>query len=124
MHLIRLNQLTKKQKRLRKNLRHVYNRHNISKTKITVFRSSRHIYAVLCGPNGDPITQSSSLHPEFRTLKINKTAMATKVGESLAHKIKELNKLEEPMWFDRRGFKFHGRVKAIADALRLEGVKI
>ena len=93
-------------------------------TRLTVSRSNSHIYAQLIGPSGDKVLASaSSLEADVRKdLKNggNKAAAAV-VGKRIAEKAKSLG--IEAVAFDRAGFRFHGRVKALADAAREAGLK-
>ena len=90
--------------------------------RLVVSRSNCHIYAQIVAPSGDKIlTSASTLEGDVRKdLKNggNKAAAAV-VGKRIAEKAKKLG--IEAVAFDRSGFKYHGRVKALADAAR-EGV--
>lgn len=88
--------------------------------RIVVFRSLKHIYAqVIEIKTGKTIFSESDLKIKTKTAK---THDALEVGKELGKKIikAKLSKLA----FDRNGYKFHGRVKALVEALRKEGVKI
>ena len=93
-------------------------------TRLTVGRSNSHIYAQLIAPTGDKVLASAStLEADVRKdLKSggNKAAAAL-VGKRIAEKAKTLG--IEAVAFDRAGFRFHGRVKALADAAREAGLK-
>ena len=93
-------------------------------TRLTVGRSNSHIYAQIIAPTGDKVLASAStLEADVRkTLKNggNKAA-AVVVGKRIAEKAKALG--IEAVAFDRAGFRFHGRVKALADAAREGGLK-
>ena len=93
-------------------------------TRLTVGRSNSHIYAQLIAPTGDKVLASAStLEAELRKdLKNggNKAAAAI-VGQRIAERAKALG--IEAVAFDRAGFRFHGRVKALADAAREGGLK-
>jgi large subunit ribosomal protein L18 len=93
-------------------------------TRLTVGRSNSHIYAQLIAPTGDKVLASAStLEVELRKdLKNggNKAAAAI-VGQRIAERAKALG--IETVAFDRAGFRFHGRVKALADAAREGGLK-
>lgn len=92
--------------------------------RLTVFRSLRHIQAQLIDDTqGRTLLGISSLNPEIRSkIKLggNKQA-AEKVGEMLAKKAKEIG--IEKVVFDRCGYSFHGRVKALADKAREGGLR-
>ena len=93
-------------------------------TRLTVARSNSHIYAQIIAPTGDKVLASAStLEADVRKdLKSggNKAA-AVVVGKRIAEKAKALG--IESVAFDRAGFRFHGRVKALADAAREGGLK-
>ena len=92
--------------------------------RLVVSRSNCHIYAQIIAPSGDKIlTSASTLEGDVRKdLKNggNKAAAAV-VGKRIAEKAKELG--IDAVAFDRSGFKYHGRVKALADAAREGGLK-
>lgn len=116
-----VSQNTKRQKRIR---RHQRVRAKIYGTKeaprLSVFKSNRHIFAqVVDDESGRTII---SAHDLARTKgKTDKTAKAAAVGEVLAKKIKEAG--ISKIVFDRGGFKYHGRIKAVAEQLRKGGVE-
>jgi large subunit ribosomal protein L18 len=93
-------------------------------TRLTVGRSNCHIYAQIIAPTGDKVLASAStLEADVRQAVksgSNKAAAAV-VGKRIAEKAKALG--IESVAFDRAGFKFHGRVKALADAAREGGLK-
>ena len=93
-------------------------------TRLTVSRSNSHIYAQLIAPTGDKVLASAStLEADVRKdLKSggNKAAAAM-VGKRIAEKAKARG--IDAVAFDRAGFRFHGRVKALADAARESGLK-
>jgi large subunit ribosomal protein L18 len=92
--------------------------------RLTVHRSNEHIYAQITSPTGDKVIASaSSLEKDLRgQLKNGGTRKAAElVGQRIAAKAKE--KGIEQVAFDRAGYKYHGRVKALADAARSGGLK-
>jgi large subunit ribosomal protein L18 len=93
-------------------------------TRLVVNRSNCHIYAQIVAPTGDKVLASAStLEPAVRgDLKSggNKAAAAI-VGKRIAEKAKALG--IDAVAFDRSGFRYHGRVKALADAAREGGLK-
>ncbi len=92
--------------------------------RLTVHRSNCHIYAQLTSPAGDKVLASAStLEKEVRAqLKSGGNLKAAElVGSRIAAKAKE--KGIEAVAFDRAGYKYHGRVKALADAARAAGLK-
>ena len=96
--------------------------------RLSVFRSNLHIYANIISPEGDRVLVSAStLEPEVRkelasnSANGSNTAAATLVGKRVAEKAKAAG--IELVAFDRSGFRYHGRVKALADAAREAGLK-
>ena len=92
--------------------------------RLVVARSNSHIYAQIIAPSGDKVLASAStLEADVR--KDMKTggnrAAAAIVGKRIAEKAKAAG--IEAVAFDRSGFKYHGRVKALADAAREGGLK-
>lgn len=95
------------------------------KPRLVVFRSAKHIYAQLIDDvNQKTITGVSSLtkelRPEVEKAK-SKVEVAKLVGKGIAEKAKQL-KLEQVV-FDRNGYIYHGRVKAVAEGAREGGLK-
>ena len=93
-------------------------------TRLVVARSNAHIYAQIIAPTGDRVLASASTaEPEMRTNVKNggNKAAATIVGQRIAQRAKALGIVA--VAFDRAGFRFHGRVKALADAAREGGLK-
>jgi large subunit ribosomal protein L18 len=93
-------------------------------TRLVVGRSNSHIYAQIVAPTGDKVLVSAStLEADVRKdLKSggNKAAAAV-IGKRIAERAKAAG--IEAVAFDRAGFRFHGRVKALADAAREGGLK-
>ena len=94
------------------------------KPRLSVFRSLNHIYAqVIDDTHGVTIASASTLDPEITGNlegKIKK-AQAELVGQAIAKKAVE--KGVQQVVFDRGGYKYNGRVQALADAARKEGLK-
>ena len=94
------------------------------KPRLSVFRSSRHIYAQVMTPAGDrTLITASTVEPGVRgDLKSpgGRDAAAV-VGKSIAEKA--IAEGISEVAFDRSGFKYHGRVKSLADAAREAGLK-
>ncbi|OXR48800.1 MULTISPECIES: 50S ribosomal protein L18 [unclassified Pusillimonas] len=92
--------------------------------RLAVHRSNSHIYANIISPEGDRVLVSAStLEPEVRKEMANggNVEAATLVGKRVAEKAKAAG--IEQVAFDRSGFRYHGRVKALADAAREAGLK-
>jgi large subunit ribosomal protein L18 len=97
---------------------------NNGAVRLTVHRTNTHIYAQLTSPDGDKVLASaSSLEKEVRAkLKNGGNAKAAElIGQRIAEKAKA--KGIEKVAFDRAGYRYHGRVKALADAARAGGLK-
>ncbi|MGB9561562.1 MAG: 50S ribosomal protein L18 [bacterium] len=95
----------------------------IGVVRLLVKRTSKHIYAILFdNTEGRVITSASSLSPEIRDkIKgLKKTEVAKIVGQILAERAKA--KGIEHVVFDRHGYKYHGRVKAVAEGAREGGL--
>lgn len=92
--------------------------------RLTVHRSNSHIYAQVIDAAGSRVLASAStLEREIRAAqpKGGSVGAATEVGKRIAQKAKQLG--IESIAFDRAGYKYHGRVKALAEAAREHGLK-
>ncbi|GBD13211.1 50S ribosomal protein L18 [bacterium HR24] len=92
--------------------------------RLAVFRSLNHIYAqVIDDTRGHTLAAASDLEPALRTQRDGKTKsqMAALVGETVARRALEKGIVK--VVFDRGGFKYHGRVKALAEAARQAGLQ-
>ena len=95
-----------------------------SRARLSVFRSSEHIYAqIIDDEKGQTLAAASTLTAELREgLKSRRNVQAAKVvGKTIAERC--LSKGISRVIFDRNGFLYHGRVKALADAAREAGLK-
>jgi len=91
--------------------------------RLSVFRSSKHIYAqVIDDSRGHTLAAASSLDPAVRgqVEKGGSVQAAAAVGKVLAERAKAAEVVD--VFFDRGGYLFHGRVKALADAAREGGL--
>ncbi|MBE0607547.1 MAG: 50S ribosomal protein L18 [Deltaproteobacteria bacterium] len=91
--------------------------------RLSVFRSAKHIYAQLVvDSTGSTILAASTLSPDLRTEigDLDKSDAAKKVGQWIGKKALEKN--IQRVVFDRNGFLFHGRIKALADGARESGL--
>ena len=91
--------------------------------RLSVHRTNSHIYAqIISADGGKVLTSASTLEKDVRAQLSNggNAAAAAIVGKRLADKAKGLG--IEKVAFDRSGFRFHGRVKALADAARENGL--
>lgn len=92
-----------------------------SRPRLTVFRSNRYIYAqVIDDLDGRTLAAASSQEEGLRGSPLN-VDTAAKVGSLLGERAKEAG--ISSVIFDRAGYKFHGRVKALADAAREAGLE-
>ena len=92
---------------------------NKKRPRLSVFRSNQHIYAQLIDDEeGKTLANISDLKLKKN---LNKTDTANEIGKLIAEKALE-KKIKEVV-FDRGGYKYHGRIKAIAEAARKGGLK-
>jgi large subunit ribosomal protein L18 len=91
--------------------------------RLSVYRSNGHIYAQVIDPSARVLAAASTLEPEIRGQIAHggNIKAAALVGRRIAEKAKA--KGVEQVAFDRSGFKYHGRVKALAEAARAAGLK-
>lgn len=110
---------SRRRMRVRKTIRHAAN----GRPRLSVFRSSKHIYAqIIDDAKGHTLAAASSLDKELASgLKTgaDKSA-AAEVGKLVAKRAKEAG--VDAVVFDRGGYIYHGRVKALADAAREGGL--
>ena len=93
-------------------------------TRLVVGRSNSHIYAQIVAPTGDKVLASAStLEADVRKDVANggNKAAAAVIGKRIADRAKAAG--VETVAFDRSGFRYHGRVQALADAARENGLK-
>ena len=90
--------------------------------RLTVHRTPRHIYAQIIASSGDTVLASAStLDESLRGNSTGNVDAATMVGKMIAER--SLQAGIKNVAFDRGGFKFHGRVKALADSARENGLE-
>lgn len=90
--------------------------------RLCVHRTPRHIYAQVISPDGSQILASAStVDKTLRQGATGNVEAAAKVGELIAERAKKAG--VESVAFDRSGFRYHGRVKALADAARSGGLQ-
>lgn len=93
-----------------------------AKPRLSVFRSNTDIYAQLIDDvNGVTLASASSKEKSIAAQKVSKTEKSKLVGTAIANKAKEIGLTE--IVFDRGGYLYHGRVKALADSAREAGLK-
>lgn len=92
-----------------------------SRPRLAVYRSNRYIYAqVIDDTEGQTLAAASSQEPELRSQRLN-VETAARVGTLVGDRAQQAG--VSTVVFDRSGYKFHGRVKALADAARETGLE-
>jgi large subunit ribosomal protein L18 len=114
---------TKKDQRLRRATRSRAKIRELKALRLSVHRTPRHIYAQIFDANSKVLATASTLEKGLRaSLKGTGNAeAAAAVGKAIAEKAKSAGIAD--VAFDRSGFKYHGRIKALADAAREHGLK-
>ena len=115
--------IDKKASRLRRASQTRRKIHQLAAVRLAVHRTNAHIYAQLCSSDGKVLASASTLEKEVRAKVAkggNKDAAAA-IGRRIAEKAKGLG--VQAVAFDRSGYRYHGRVKALADAAREAGLK-
>lgn|SRR5690554_6950492 len=116
--------MDKKSARLRRALRARKKIQELGAMRLVVHRTPRHIYAQLIAPNSSEVLAAASTTEKAIAESVGKTGnveAAKAVGKAIAERAKE--KGVESVSFDRSGFKYHGRVAALADAAREAGLQ-
>jgi large subunit ribosomal protein L18 len=109
----------KRRLRVRNKLRKV----NAGRPRLSVHRSNKNISVQLIDDvNGVTLASASSLEKDLGVVGKNNVEAATKVGAAIAERAKKAG--IEAAYFDRGGFLFHGKVKALAEAAREGGLKL
>ena len=112
----------KKTPRLRRAKRARRKMRELDATRLTVYRSARHIYAqVISGDGRRVLAQASTLDAALRSGTTGNADAARKVGALIADRAQGAGVTR--VAFDRSGYKYHGRVKALADAAREGGLE-
>lgn len=112
----------KKETRLRRARKARLKIRELEAVRLCVHRSSQHIYAqVLSADGGKVLASASTLDKELRDGATGNVDAAKKVGQLVAERAKAAGVTQ--VAFDRSGFKYHGRVKALADAAREGGLE-
>lgn len=116
--------MDKKSARLRRATRSRKKMQELGANRLVVHRTPRHIYAQLIAPNGSEVIASASTAETAIKDQVKKTGnvdAAKVVGKLIAERAME--KGIKDVAFDRSGFKYHGRVAALADAAREAGLQ-
>ncbi|GGE55584.1 50S ribosomal protein L18 [Halopseudomonas oceani] len=112
----------KKVIRLRRARRTRLKLRELEAVRLCVHRSSQHMYAQVISADGSQVLASAStLDAELRAGSTGNMEAAKKVGQLVAERAKAAGVTQ--VAFDRSGFKYHGRVKALADAAREGGLE-
>jgi len=112
----------KKDARLRRARRGRKHMMELAVPRLCVFRSPRHIYAQMISASGDSVqAMASTLDKTLRKGATGNVEGASKVGKLIAKRAKKAG--VERVAFDRSGYKYHGRVKALAEAAREGGLQ-
>jgi large subunit ribosomal protein L18 len=116
--------MNKRDSRLRRARRSRSKIRELGVARLTIHRTPRHIYAQVIGPDGGTvIAAASTLQKEVRQALegTGNIAAAAVVGRAIAEKAKAAGVAR--VAFDRSGFQYHGRVKALAEAARENGLE-
>ncbi|HEY4448068.1 MAG TPA: 50S ribosomal protein L18 [Steroidobacteraceae bacterium] len=117
--------MTKKQRRLRRAVRTRAHIRDLGMARLTVHRTPKHIYAQVTDARGAKVIAAASTTQKTvrEGLKTTGNVDAAKaVGRAIAERTKAAG--VSKVAFDRAGFQFHGRIKALADAAREAGLEI
>jgi large subunit ribosomal protein L18 len=113
----KVNARTRRHRRVRKKVRGT-----TARPRLSVFRSSRHTYAqVIDDANGRTIASASTMETDARTATSGTVDSAKAVGKRLGERAKAAG--VTAVVFDRGGFRYHGRVAAVADGARETGLE-
>jgi large subunit ribosomal protein L18 len=119
--------MDKKESRLRRGRQTRAKISELKVNRLAVHRTNSHIYAVIISPDAEVLASASTLESEVRSQlagqsgKGGNSAAASVVGRRVAEKALSAGIVE--VAFDRSGFRYHGRVKAVAEAAREAGLK-
>jgi large subunit ribosomal protein L18 len=115
---------SKKQTRMRRAQRARQKIRELGMHRLTVHRTPRHIYAQVIAPDGEQVLASASTVEGDLKKALKSTGnveAAAQVGKTIAERAKSAG--VSRVAFDRSGFRYHGRVKALADAAREGGLE-
>ncbi len=115
--------MDKRQAKLRRAIKSRAKIKQLGKVRLCVHRTPQHIYAQLIDVTGKVLGVTSTVNKEVKS-KVKyggNISAATQVGKSIAEMAAKIGITE--VAFDRSGYKFHGRVKAFAEAARTAGLK-
>ena len=115
---------SKKDSRLRRAKKTRINISDQGAHRLTVHRTSRHIYAQVISPEGNKVIASASTVQKTESEGLKHTGnaeAAAQIGKTIAEKSAAAG--VKKVAFDRSGFKYHGRIKALADSARENGLE-
>lgn len=115
--------MDKKTSRIRRSKRSRIQMRDLRVTRLSVHRTPKHVYAQVITPDNEVIAAASTVEKSVRgeLSYTGNVEAAAAVGKLVAERAKE--KGVESVAFDRSGFKYHGRIKALADAAREAGLQ-
>ncbi len=114
----KLNKKIKRKLRNRKKIKSV----NINRFRVSVSKTLNNLSAqIIDDKNQKTLVSASSIEKEMKLKNVKKMEKSTLIGELLAKRAKE-KKITE-IYFDRGGYKYHGRIKTFAETLRKNGLK-
>tara|TARA_B100000886_G_scaffold332325_1_gene284914 strand:- start:6778 stop:7131 length:354 start_codon:yes stop_codon:yes gene_type:complete len=114
----KINDKDKRKLRNRKKLKAV----NANRYRVSVSKSLNNLFAqIIDDKQKKTLVSASSIEKEIKAKKVKKMEKSSVIGEVLAKRAKEKNITE--VYFDRGGYKYHGRVKTFAETLRKNGLK-
>lgn len=119
---MKMNPNTKKLARLRRARRARAHMRRLGAVRLCVHRTPRHMYAQVISPNGaEVLATASTLDADLRAQQTGNASAAARVGSLIAERAKQAGITR--VAFDRSGYRYHGRVKALADAAREAGLE-
>jgi len=116
--------MDKKSSRIKRSRRTRAKIRELGEHRLCVYRTPRHIYAQLIAPTGSEVLASASTLDKAVRADVKSTGnvdAAIQVGKAIAEKAKAAGITK--VAFDRSGFKYHGRIKALADSARESGLE-
>ena len=114
--------IDKNEQRLRRAKRTRMKIRELGATRLCVFRTPRHIYAQITTATGDRVlAYASTVEKDLRSGATGNADAATRIGQLIAERAKAAG--VSKVAFDRSGFQYHGRIKALADAVRENGLE-
>ncbi|WP_018138195.1 MULTISPECIES: 50S ribosomal protein L18 [unclassified Thioalkalivibrio] len=115
--------MDKKEARLKRARRARFKIRELGVHRLCIHRTPRHMYAQIIAPSGDAVVAAAStVEKDLKSAGNTGNAdAAARVGQAIAERAKKAG--IEQVAFDRAGFRYHGRVKALADAARENGLQ-